>query len=225
MHDGSSGTPENGGPAGYRSKRAGHISGRTDRSRCGPHRSPRGCHGRRGPPRPSMPGFGPTGPRTASRSRREVRTSRTLSVSVPSRSQRPARRCGGFLAAATARGAGDDRLGDRQRDLLRDAAIARLLTDAHEGRELVVERVYILETRIHDLEAEVRQRVTLCQAVQHHLADTSRCDLGCSALLHIPFEIIDEPVDFLAGERFRRGFSDRARELPSVELLAAAVPL
>src|SRR5438552_3273960 len=150
---------------------------------------------------------------------------RTLSVSVPSRSQRTARRCGGFLAAATARGPGHDRLGDRQRDLLRDAAIARLLTDAHEGRELVVERVYVLETRVHDLEAEVRQRVTLCQAVQHHLADTSRCDLGCSALLHIPFEIIDEPIDFLAGERFRRGFSDRARELPPIELLAAAVPL
>src|SRR2546430_17683990 len=56
-------------------------------------------------------------------------TRRTLSVSVPSRSQRTARM---RLAATAARWARDSGLGDGQRDLLRDAAIARLLPDAYE---------------------------------------------------------------------------------------------
>src|SRR6266550_847954 len=113
--------------------------------------------------------YGSSGPPCAAMTAFIVSTTRrTLSVSVPSRSQRTARRCG-LLAAATARWPGHDRLGDRQHDLLRDAAIARLLTDAHERGELVVERVDVLETRVHDLEAEVRERVALGQALEHHL--------------------------------------------------------
>src|SRR5712692_9300817 len=130
-------------------------------------------------------------------------TRRTLSVSVPSRSHRTARRCGAPLAAATARGPGHDRLGDGQHDLLRDAAIARLLTHAHKGRELVVERIDVLETRVDDLEAQIRERVTLGQALEHHLADPSRWDLRRAALLDVRLEIIDEPIDLLAGEPFR----------------------
>src|SRR2546423_12785875 len=87
-------------------------------------------------------------------------TRRTLSVSVPSRSQRTARRF--RLAAATARLARDHGLGgDGENDLLRDAPIARLLANPHEGRELVVQRVEILDARVDDLEAEGRERVAL----------------------------------------------------------------
>src|SRR5438128_2264570 len=96
-------------------------------------------------------------------------TRRTLSVSVPSRSQRTAR-SGGPLAAATARGPGDDRLGDGQGDLFGDSAIASHLANAHEGRELVVERVDVFQPRVDDLEAAVRQRVAFREALEHHLA-------------------------------------------------------
>src|SRR6058998_638153 len=104
----------------------------------------------------SSPTFssGSTGPPCAAMTQFIVSTTRrTLSVSVPSRSHRTARRCGGLLAAATAR-----RPGDGQRDLLRHAAIARLLADAHKRGELVIQRVDVLETRVDDLEAEIRER-------------------------------------------------------------------
>src|SRR6267378_5154582 len=152
-------------------------------------------------------------------------TRRTLSVSVPSRSQRTARRCGGLLAATAARRAGDNGLGDGQRDLLRDAAIARLLTNAHERSELVVESVEVFEARVHDLEAQVRERVALGEALEHHLADPSRRDLGCPALPDASLQRVDEPIDVLAGKCFRRGLADGAAELAAIELLAAAVAL
>src|SRR6185503_16665736 len=72
-------------------------------------------------------------------------TRRTLSVSVPSRSQRTAR---SLLPATATLWPGDSRLGD-QRDLLGDAAIARLLPDPHERRELVVQGVNVLDTRVN----------------------------------------------------------------------------
>src|SRR2546427_7540079 len=151
-------------------------------------------------------------------------TRRTLSVSVPSRSQRTAR-SGGPLAAATARGPGDDRLGDGQGDLFGDSAIASHLANAHEGRKLVVERVDVFQPRVHDLEAEIRQRVAFREALEDHLADPSGRDLGCATLPDRGLELVDEAIDLFARQRLRRGLPDRARELPPVELLAAAVPL
>src|SRR2546427_12640615 len=68
-------------------------------------------------------------------------TRRTLSVSVPSRSQRTAR-SGGPLAAATARGPGDDRLGDGQGDLFGDSAGASHPAKSAQGAELVLARVH-----------------------------------------------------------------------------------
>src|SRR6266566_1794095 len=146
-----------------------------------PVSSPTFSYGSRGPPCAAMTQFIVS------------TTRRTLSVSVPSRSQRTAR---SGLAATAARRAGDNRLGDGQRDLLRDPAIACFLADAHERCELVIQRVDVLEARVDDLEAEIRERVAL-----------------------------DEAIDLVAGEAFRRGLPDRARELPAVELLAAAVAL
>src|SRR3989475_1811944 len=151
-------------------------------------------------------------------------TRRTLSVSVPSRSQRTAR-SGGPLAAATARGPGDDRLGDGQGDLFGDSAIASHLANAHEGRKLVVERVDVFQPRVDDLEAEVRQRVAFREALEHHLADPSGRDLGCATLPDRGLELVDEAIDLFARQRLRCGLPDRARELPPVELLAAAVAL
>src|SRR5438034_1490838 len=194
-----------------------------------PVSSPTFSYGSRGPPCAAMTEFIVS------------TTRRTLSVSVPSRSQRTARRDlpeasreRGFdvkaerarvLSPATARRTGDNGLGDGQRDLLSDAAIARLLANAHERRQLVVERVGVLESRVDDLEAEVRQRVALCEALEHHLADPPRRDLGRPALPDASLELVDEPVDLLGGQPFRCGLADRARELAAVELLAAAVAL
>src|SRR2546430_6768200 len=93
--------------------------------------------------------YGSGGPSCAAMTQFIVSTTRrTLSVSVPSRSQRTARM---RLAATAARWARDSGLGDGQRDLLRDAAIARLLPDAYERCELVVERVDVLNTGVDDL--------------------------------------------------------------------------
>src|SRR2546423_957532 len=97
-------------------------------------------------------------------------TKRTLSVSVPSRSQRTARRRGPWSAATTARGRGDGRL-DRKLGLLRDLPVTRLLTYADEALELVVQRVGVLEIRVDDLEAQVTHGVLLGEPVKHHLAD------------------------------------------------------
>src|SRR5438093_13054922 len=176
----------------------------------------------------SSPTFssGSTGPPCAAMTQFIVSTTRrTLSVSVPSRSQRTARSCGGLLAAATARRPGDDRLGDGERDLLRDAAIARLLANAHERGELVIQRVDVLETRVDDLEAEIRERVALGEALEDHLPDPSRRDLGCAALPDAPLELICEAVDLFTRKALRCGLSDRARELSPIEFLAAAVAL
>src|SRR6266550_7668528 len=167
--------------------------------------------------------YGSDGPPCAAMTQFIVSTTRrTLSVSVPSRSQRTAR---SGLAATAARRAGDNRLGDGQRDLLRDPAIACFLADAHERCELVIQRVDVLEARVDDLEAEIRERVALGEALEHHLADPSRRNLGRTALPHARLELVDEAIDLVAGEAFRRGLPDRARELPAVELLAAAVAL
>src|SRR5439155_4589723 len=87
-------------------------------------------------------------------------TNRTLSVSVPSRSHSTARTRGAVLATAAARGGGHGRL-DRKNGLFRDAAIARVLTKPDEAFELVVQGVGVLQSRVHDLEAQVAHRVEL----------------------------------------------------------------
>src|SRR5882762_993097 len=94
----------------------------------------------------------------------------TLSVRVPSRSQRTARR--GLSPTAAGR-AGGDGLADGQSDLLGDAAIARLLSDTDQGGELVVESVDVLDAGVHDLEAEIREWVALGETLEHHLTDPS----------------------------------------------------
>src|SRR5439155_301669 len=127
-----------------------------------------------------MPGFGPASATTAFI---VSTTRRTVSVSVPSRSQRTAR---SWLAATAALRPRDNGLGDGQRDLLRDTAIARLLADAHERGELVIQRVDVLETRVDDLEAEIRERVALGESMTRvsglpqpgHFTDT-RYGTGC----------------------------------------------
>src|SRR5437762_1262446 len=83
--------------------------------------------------------------------------------------------------------------------LLGDAAIARLLADTHEGRELVIERVDVLDARVHDLEAEIRERVALGEPLEHHLADPSGWDLGHAALPDARLELVDEPIDLVGG--------------------------
>src|SRR2546430_1499114 len=71
-------------------------------------------------------------------------TKRTLSVSVPSRSHSTARTRGAVLATAAARGGGHGRL-DREDGLLRDPAIAGVLTQADQTLELVVQGVRVLQ--------------------------------------------------------------------------------
>ena len=68
-------------------------------------------------------------------------------------------------------------------------------------------------------------RVAAIQALEHHLPDPARWDLGRPALPDASLELVDELVDLLGGQPFRRGLADRARELAAVELLAAAVAL
>src|SRR2546423_4510271 len=153
-------------------------------------------------------------------------TSCTLSVSVPSRSQRTAPTRGrrsGLAAAAARRGANG--LGDRERDLLGDAAIARLLAPSHQRRELVVEGVDVRGTRIHDLEAQIAQRIALGESLEDHLTDSLRRDLGETALPEAGLEIFDQAADLIGAERFGRRLFDRARKLASIELLPAAIPL
>src|SRR5439155_18578994 len=163
---------------------SGHAS-RNMASRGRPVSSPTFSYGSGGPPCAAMIAFIVSTPR------------RTLSVSVPSRSPRTAR-SGGPLAAATTRGPGDDRLGDGERDLLGDAAIASHLANAHEGGELVVERVDVFEPRVHDLEAEIRERVTFREPLEDHLADPSGRDLGCATLPDRGLELVDEAIDLFA---------------------------
>src|ERR1700704_3703403 len=109
-------------------------------------------------------------------------TKRTLSVSVPSRSQRTARTVtlaplampGAGSASAAAARRGDDRGLDRQRRLLRELAVARLLSEANERLELVVEGVGVLQTRIDDLESQIAHRIRFSEAFEDHLADPLR---------------------------------------------------
>src|SRR5438445_8223973 len=146
-------------------------------------------------------------------------TKRTLSVSVPSRSQRTARRAGPgsvVLAAALARGNGDGL--DRQGDLLGDAAVAGLLASAHERRELVVEGVDVLEPRVDDLEPQVPERIALREPFEDKLTDPLGRHLRDAALAERRLELIDEPVDLVGGERFGGALADRAGELATVEL-------
>src|SRR5437867_10864661 len=102
-------------------------------------------------------------------------TKRTLSVSVPSRSQRtartvmpqlaseaprvlPRRRCQSESASATTARDCDCGL-DRERGLLGELAIARLLATAQQRLELVIEGIRVLETRVDDLEPQVAHRI------------------------------------------------------------------
>src|SRR5437867_4802597 len=97
------------------------------------------------------------------------------------------------------RSRGND-LRDGQHDLLRDAPIASLLPDAHQRGELVVERIDVLDARVDDLEAEIRERVALGEPLEDHFADPPGRDLGCAALPDARLEVVDEPIDLLAGE-------------------------
>src|ERR671935_2176684 len=93
-------------------------------------------------------------------------TKRTLSVSVPSRSQRTAR-TRDVLATATARGRCGYRF-DRKCRLFRDATVARFLPQSHEALELVVERIGVLQTGVHDLEAQVAHGLGFGEPLEHH---------------------------------------------------------
>src|SRR3954471_11196531 len=107
-------------------------------------------------------------------------TKRTLSVSVPSRSQSTARMRGRASATAAARRSGGSGL-DPEHGLLRDAAVACLLAPAHERLELVVQGLGVLQTGVDDLEAQVAHRIAFRETLQHHLADPLRCDFGRAA--------------------------------------------
>src|SRR5919204_68683 len=117
-------------------------------------------------------------------------TKRTLSVSVPSRSQRTAR-TRGVLATATAGRCRGHRFDGKCR-LLRHTTVARFLPQTYETLELVVERVGVLETGVHDLEAQVAHRLRLGEPLEHHLTDALRLDLGRAALLDGRLDVIDE---------------------------------
>src|SRR5947208_4398823 len=93
-----------------------------------------------------------------------------------------------LLAAAAARAVGGE-LGEK-RDLLRHASVTRFLADADERRELLVQRVDVLEMRIHDLEPQIAERIPLRETLEHHLPDTLRGNLGDAALPHRSLEVI-----------------------------------
>src|SRR6266851_1481989 len=151
-------------------------------------------------------------------------TKRTLSVSVPSRSQRTARMRGRVSAAA--RRAGGRGFGiDRQRDLLGQLPVARLLAPPKQQLELVVERLGVLQAGVDDLEAQVAHRVMLRQALEDHLTDALRRDLGCAALPDRRLDVVDEPVGGVSAQRLRRALADRRDELAAIELLFRPVAL
>src|SRR5439155_10897705 len=158
-------------------------------------------------------------------------TKRTLSVSVPSRSQRsartgeaPRRSRGVASAPAASRGASCGGL-DQQHRLLGDATVARFLSQPDESLELVVQRVGVLQARVHDLEAQVAHRIGLREALEHHLTDALRSDLRRAALLDRRFEVLDEAFDRVRRQLFRGRLADRRGELPSIEFLARPVAL
>src|SRR5690349_11935985 len=143
-------------------------------------------------------------------------TKRTLSVSVPSRSQRTARGRGPRSApTATRRGRGGGRL-DRKLGLLRDSPVTRLLPHADEALELVVKGVGVLEVGVDDLEAQVPHGVLFGEPVEHHLTDAARRDLGRAALPDRRLDVVDEGVDGVRRELPRRTLADGARELATV---------
>src|SRR5437867_1526796 len=168
-------------------------------------------------------------------------TNRTLSVSVPSRSQRtartvmpqlaseaprvlPRRCCQSESASATTARDRDGGL-DRQRRLFGEAAIAGLSATSHKRLELVVERIRVLETRVDDLESQVAHRIGLRETLEHHLADPLRSDLGGTALTDRRLEVVDQAVDRVGSELLRRRLPDRAPELASIEFLTSPVAL
>src|SRR5438477_1072276 len=130
----------------------------------------------------------------------------------------------GVALAAAATGRGANRLRDRKRDLLCDAAVAHLLTQSDERRKLVVQGIDIRGPRIHDLEPQVAQRIALSQPLEDHLPDPLRRDLGETALPEARLEVLDEPADLVWGERLRPGLLDRAGQLAPVKLLPGPVP-
>ena len=127
-------------------------------------------------------------------------------------------------ATASARGASGSGL-DPEHCLLRDPAVACLLTPADERLELVVQRFGVLQARVHDLEAEVAHRIALSEPLEHHLADALRGHLRRAALLDRRFKVVDETLDVVWEERLRTRLADRRRELAAIELLFRAVAL
>src|SRR5207249_8730159 len=128
-------------------------------------------------------------------------------------------------SAASPPHAGGRRLDDGQRGLLGELAIARLLSLAEQRLELVVERVGILQARVHDLEAYVAHRIGFRETFEDHLTDPLRSDLRRSALTDRRLDVVDQPVDRAGSELFRRRLPDRARELATIELLTCPVAL
>src|SRR5205085_1553009 len=63
------------------------------------------------------------------------------------------------------------------------------------------------------------------EALQDHLADPLRADLGDPALLQRRLDVVDQRSELLGGQALGGGLLDRAGELPPVELLPGAVPL
>src|SRR5207245_4150515 len=96
---------------------------------------------------------------------------------------------------------------------------------AHERSELVVERVEVLDARVHDFESQIRQRVALRKPLEDHLADALRRDLRYAGTPELRLDGVDQPVDVLRAQPARRRLADRARELAAVELLACSVTL
>src|SRR5512140_3045998 len=151
-------------------------------------------------------------------------TKRTLSVSVPSRSQSTARTRGAASATAAALDGRRGR-GDREHRLLGDTPVARFLPPADERLELVVQRIGVLETGVHDLESQVAHGVELGEPLEHHLADPERGDLRRAALLDRRLDVVDEPVDRLGHQLLRGGLPDGGGELAAIELLPRSVAL
>src|SRR6266542_2377999 len=114
---------------------------------------------------------------------------------------------------------------DGQRGLLGELTIAHFLSATDQRLEFVVERVGILQSRIHDLESQITHGVRLFEALEDHFADALGSHLGRTALSDGRLDVIDQSIDGFGGELFRSSLADGARELATVELLARPVPL
>src|SRR5256885_2758911 len=157
-------------------------------------------------------------------------TKRTLSVSVPSRSQQtswngPGLRSGSALALAGAGADRDRRHLDRKLGLLGDLAVTRHLAAPIQRGELVAERREVVELRVDDAEPDVAHRVDVGETLEDHLADPLRAHFRHPALPEGGLDVVDERAELLGREALRGGLLDRARQLAPVELLAAAVAL